>query len=377
MIQTSYLIFVQCSLGLEEVVARELAQWGLTGRVLAGGVELRAGWAELVRCGLMSRSAESVRVRLKAFVARDFEQLVDQLKKLPFRAHLGPGTPVEVRVSCHHSRLWHSDAVAERVYSVLTEHVGCARGEANGQVTMQPVFVRVDHDEVQISLDAGGPRMHRRGYRMHVERASLRETLAYPVVEQLLGELGDATTIWDPFCGAGTLLLELLHWRAGRLPGERRSLSLETWRGHSEAQFAELKQGFAVEAAQAAQRRFPQVLSVIGSDRSRASLDAATKNATGAELGPVEWRLGDILDVATHIPAQTAIVCNPPYGKRLADCDGVKKLVQLTQLRPDLGPVVVLTGGEAKQIIPSKWPATLRFLNGGLQVSVRVKRRAT
>lgn len=371
MIQTSYLIFVQCSLGLEEVVARELAGWGLSGRVLAGGVELRAGWAELVRCSLMSRAAESVRVRLKAFAAHDFEQLVRQLKKLPFRAHLGPGTPVDVRVACYRSRLWHSDAVAERVYGVLTEHVGCTRAGGSDPETVQPVFVRVDHDEVQVSLDAGGPRMHRRGYRTHVERASLRETLAYAVAEQLLGEVRDAPTIWDPFCGAGTLLLELLHWSAGRLPGEQRGLSLQTWRGHDEAQFADLKRRLAMEAAQTA-----RPMHLMGSDRSPASLRAAQQNASAAALGPVEWRQGDILDVAAHIPAGTAIVCNPPYGKRLADCDGVKKLVQLAERRPDLGPVVVLAGGEAKQIIPSSWPATLRFLNGGLQVSVRMKRRA-
>jgi len=374
MIQTSYLIFVQCSVGLEEVVQRELARWGLVGRIFAGGVELRAGWPELVRCCLMSRAAESVRVRLKAFVARDFEHLVGQLKKLPFRAHLPPGTPVAVRVTCHQSRLWHSDAVAERVYGVLTQHVGCVRAGASERDEAQPVFVRLDHDEVQVSLDAGGPRMHRRGYRPHVERASLRETLAYAVVDQLMSELGDAPMIWDPFCGAGTLLLELLHLHAGRLAGEGRSLSLETWRGHDAEQLAQVKQDLLAQAAESARLLPP--LAALGSDISSRALDAARTNADAAGLGPVEWRLGDILEVSKAVPPGTAVLCNPPYGKRLADCDGVKKLVQLCERRPDLGPIVVLAGGEAKQIIPSHWPATLRFQNGGLQVSVRVKRRA-
>lgn len=373
--QTNYLIFVQCSLGLEGTLLRELAAWGLTGKPQEGGVEVRGAWAELVRIVLMIRTAESVRVRMKSFIAREFGELIDSLKKLPFRAFLAQGTPVEVRVTCHKSRLWHSDAVAERVYTVLREHVGCVVAtEADGERT-QRVYARLDHDRVQIALDAGGPRMHRRGYRAHVERASLRETLAYAVAEAMLERLdlaGPEITLWDPFCGAGTLLLELAHLRAGRLAGEGRQPTLEHWRGHDAAGFAGHKRACALQAQETAERRSLHGLRLVGSDVSERALEAARGNARAAQLDSIEFKQGDIIEVAQTIPAGAAIVCNPPYGKRLADCDGVRSLIRLTRERPDLRPVVALVGGEAKRMIPQGWARAMDFQNGGLSVSVRV-----
>ena len=64
---------------------------------------------------LASRLSEGVRVRLKAFVARDFATLEQELLRLPFSAYLPRGSLAEVRVVSHRSKLWHSGAVIERV----------------------------------------------------------------------------------------------------------------------------------------------------------------------------------------------------------------------------------------------------------------------
>jgi len=367
---TNYRFFVQCSLGLEQVVRQELQAFGWECQEQEGGVELRGDWDQLVQCCLALRSADSVRVRLKAFLAFNFTDLVEQLKKLPFRAYFERGTAVEVRVTCHKSQLWHSDAVAERVYAVLEEHVGCVRGGAEGEP--QTVYVRVHRDEVQVSLDAGGQKMHRRGYRPYVERASLRETLAFAVGSVVLEHKAAASAVWDPFCGAGTLLLELAHLQEGRLAGEGRRLALEQWRGHDAARFAELKQRTVELVAEQARVRFAQPLRLLGSDVSGSAVSAAKKNASSAQLEGLEWWEGDLVEVASQIPPGTAIVCNPPYGKRLSDCGGVRRLLQLVQSRADLRPVVALVGGEAKNLLPSSWQAPLHFQNGGLSVSTRV-----
>lgn len=370
---TTYRLFVQCSLGLETVLSQELASFGLKSESVEGGVELRVSPEELVRICLRSRAAESVRVRLRPFMAHNFGELEQQLKKLPFRAFFERATPVAVRVSCHKSKLWHSDAVAERALSVLREHVGCRTDEAAPEQQVQLVYLRLDNDEVQVSIDAGGLKMHQRGYRTLVERASLRETLAFALCSSALHLLpqDQRVNVWDPFCGAGTIGLELAHIKSGRVPGEHLRLSLQSWRGHDDEEFARILVELRRELSESPQVVGGRIASIICSDRSERAVATARKNAELAGLAHLRFVTGDVLSVAEQIEAGTTIICNPPYGKRLSECEGVKRLVSLLHDRKDLRPVAILTGGAARDLIPKTWPAILRFKNGGLSVSVR------
>lgn len=371
---TTYRLFVQCSLGLESVLSQELALFGLSSSSLEGGVELRANHTELVQICLRSRAAESVRVRLRAFHAYNFTELEEQLKKLPFRAFFERGTLVTVRVSCHKSKLWHSDAVAERTLTLLREHVGCVTDEVATQERVQHVYLRLENDEVQVSIDAGGLRMHQRGYRPFVERASLRETLAFALCSTALQLVpqDQSVNIWDPFCGAGTIGLELAHIKSGRVPGEQLQLSLQSWRGHDREEFAQILSELRRELQENPTKLGGRPGSILCSDRDERAIATARKNAEFAELNDLRFVAGDVLSVAQQVEPGTMIICNPPYGKRLSDCEGVKRLLSLLHTRKDLRSVTVLAGGAARDLIPKNWPAALRFKNGGLSVSARM-----
>ena len=171
---TTHRLFVQCALGVEQLLKAELEALGIVSKETEGGVECRGDFKELARICLTSRVAESVRVRFKEFDARHFTDLEKSLRALPFRAFLPPKERVRVKVVCKKSKLWHSDAVKARVEGVLSAHVGWKVSESEAA---QLVHIRLEEDRVQVSLDASGERMHRRGYRTQVEQASLRETL--------------------------------------------------------------------------------------------------------------------------------------------------------------------------------------------------------
>ncbi len=275
-------------------------------------------------------------------------------------------------MTCHKSRLWHSGAVAERAYEVLVDHVGCVRATQEGDKSVQTIFLRLDRDEVQVSLDAGGARMHQRGYRKHVARASLRETLAFAICDELLRSSGgEIDAVWDPFCGAGTIPLELLHMKSGRLAGERRRLALEDWRGFDRGSLDSAKDRARSRLALAHVDRAASVGQIFASDSSDSAMKAVSDNLTDGEFSGLSLHRGDVLDVASAIPQGAAVLCNPPYGKRLADCSGVRRLLQLLELRPDLRPVGALVGGAARELIPNSAPAGLKFKNGGMSVSLR------
>ena len=349
---------------------------GVINNQQVGGVEFRGPLETLWQVCLASRIAESVRLRLKPFVVRGFSSLEKELRKLPFRAFISKGRKVRVRAVCHHSRLWHSGAVQERVEEVLKKYVGLeidseSKGEADSDV--QLIHVRVQDDEVQVSLSASGERMHRRGYRVHVQEASLRETLAAALIASALKERkatpGSELLVWDPFCGAGTIVLEMVHGALGYVAGAKRRHAFESFRAHESDAYALFLKEFSETLRNKAP--FSQV-KFWASDRSQKALDATTNNLKEAGLTEFgEVLLGDIEEIEKSIPLNALIVTNPPYGKRLKDTEAIGKLMRVLKKRPDLTPAFVLLGGAGRDAVPQECPALFRTKNGGVSVSAR------
>ena len=76
-------------------------------------------------------------------------------------------------------------------------------------------------------LDLAGEPLHRRGYRVAMVEAPLKETLAAAVL-LLGGAAGDAPFV-DPMCGSGTLAIEHALAARGIAPGLRRRFGFERW----------------------------------------------------------------------------------------------------------------------------------------------------
>ncbi len=369
--KSTHLLFAACAPGLEALLLSELLGFGRSVNPQVGGVELRGPLSTLYRVCLKSRIAESVRLRLKPFSARNFVDLKKELAKLPFRAFLAPGAQVSLHVTTEKSKLWHSQAVEERVKEVLSER---AQLEVTSPAAgVQRIHVRVKDDEVQISLDAAGERMHRRGYRPYVGPASLRETLAFALFSTALERLGDslaAPVLWDPFCGAGTIGLEALHFASGGLPGEARHHAFSAWRCFSQEDYDAARELCVREEGQSARLRS---LRVIASDRDEKVLDLCAQNVSEAGFSASVQRIaGDVGEVAQKVPEGAFVVTNPPYGKRLESSRALSTLLTVLRRRPDLTPALVLVGGDARKRLPVSAPALFRTKNGGLSVSARL-----
>jgi putative N6-adenine-specific DNA methylase len=392
---TSYLCFVHVAPGLEELLAKELGAL-VAGRLkrVEGGVEVRLQLEELQLVCSCSRLAEGVRVRLKPFRAFTFLELERDLAALPFRAYLSPGAIVTTSVVCHRSRLYHSGAVRERLENVLRDKVGAKvaasdEGEtldvgreehAQGAIESSDspssrLFVRLLNDEVQVSVDAVGDRLHRRGYRKLSEKASLRETLASAMILALCGSEGPSGVLWDPFCGAGTIALEALARSRGGIAQPGRHFAFHDWPALTPLDPEALERAVLPEALRASP---PARLSVIASDinpralhATRENLNALAERFDWAAREHAELLEGDIAVVESSIPRGAFIVTNPPYGHRLEAAPALKKLTELLARRPDLRPCAVLVGGETKRRLPQDFRVLFQTQNGGLNVAFR------
>jgi putative N6-adenine-specific DNA methylase len=313
--------------GLAGFCAAEMARFGLKkGSVSAdidpGGVAFSGDRMVLYRANLHLRTASRILVRLGEFHAENFDQLRSRATLLGWESYLSVGQPIDLRVTCHKSRLYHSGAVAERIAAAIGERLGVTPtmqkiddDEVEGA---QLIVVRLLHDTCTVSVDSSGALLHRRGYRLATAKAPLRETLAAGL---LLAAGWDADAdlpppLLDPFCGSGTIAIEAALMASHIAPGRNRQFAFMTWPDFDNT----LWQHLLDEADTQAEQRRTQLagrLIIQASDRDAGAIAATQANAVRAGVR-------DLLDLQCHAvsaiappPDPGAVVTNPPYGQRV------------------------------------------------------------
>ncbi len=377
-------VFAVAAPGVAPLLAQECLALGLTPlSVTDAGVALSLTPAELFALNCQSRLATRVLRRLAQFVARDFATLEKQAARVPWSLIVAPGTRVRLRVTCRKSRLYHSDAVAERVARGLEAAVPGVSvelrarddeddtSEAPAVATHSQLFVvRLDHDQCTISADSSGALLHRRGWRQAVAKAPLRETLA-ALLLAVFEWNGDLPLV-DPFCGSGTIGIEAALRARCIAPGLQRSFAMEHWPGADSALHAEQRD-------RARELVKPAVtVPIVLRDRDAGAIAAARANAERAgvlaDLDIAQDALS-ALDLTAHGPAGL-LLTNPPYGHRVSEG------ADLRGLYARLGDVL-RDGGRAWRLglfMPNdrvllgqlrlRVTSLLRTTNGGLPVEV-------
>ena len=366
--------FAVAAPGLEEILATELTALGVKNCVVVdGGVEFSASLRTLYEANLHLRTASRVLVRLARFRALTFAELEKRAKRVPWETVLKRGARVVLRVTCKKSRLYHSDAVAERLERDLVERLRAVvvRTKSDDDSATdtpadeaQLIVVRFDHDHCTISADSSGAHLHQRGYRTSVTEAPLRETLAAALL--VASGWDRCSPLVDPFCGSGTIPIEAALMAARIAPGKHRSFRFMLWPGHDPAEW------HRVHAKAVAQESPDSVPRIHGYDRSAAAIRAATENAERARVtNLVRFEKQDALRV--DIEAGTGfVVTNPPYGVRLGDAGESRRLMAGfgVALRERFGGwhVALMAPAQLERTMRIPLETKVKTTNGGLRV---------
>ncbi len=225
--------FAVCAPGLEKICAWELAQILGDGAgifVTRGGASFSGKPDAGYLANLCMGSASRILMRLADFYASSFSVLEKKLSGIDWEIFLPPNPALSVKVSTRKSRLFHSDAVAQRIRASVAARLG--EGTAGSQDTKslsQTLFIRLDQDRCHISLDMSGELLFKRGIKSHVTKAPLRETLAFSLLWLTRFSPGDI--LMDPMCGSGTFSVEAARIQAGIPPGCFRRFAFQSWPG--------------------------------------------------------------------------------------------------------------------------------------------------
>jgi putative N6-adenine-specific DNA methylase len=346
-------IFATTAPGLESIAAGELKSLGVRGRQEVGGVAIGGDLDRIYQANLWLRTASRVLVRLGEFHASTFYELVRRSKKLPWADFLPETGAVEVRVTCRKSKLYHSDAVAERVLSAIANAAspklelragnfesddgegGNGGGDGEGgeieeagaqgaEDSTQLFVVRIVNDQCEISADSSGELLHRRGYRKEIAKAPLRETLAAAMVLASGWDGKRGEPLLDPMCGSGTIPIEAALIARGIAPGLERQFQFMRWPTFDRVVWNELvdKARNGITNARPA---------IIGADRDAGAIAAATHNAERAKMAgeiqfSVESLSGSIAKLEDVGAGEGWILTNPPYGVRVGEGTDLRDL---------------------------------------------------
>jgi putative N6-adenine-specific DNA methylase len=368
--------------GLEEAAAREIAALPDAAELHpeVGGVEWSAPAIGGYRANLWLRLPTRVLGRIGTVEAREFGKLRHRAAGLNWGAFVAPGAALSLRASASRSRLYHTGAIVETAALAIGDAVKGVHVAKEDEDAGVSILVRGHEDHFTFSVDASGERLHRRGARIEIGAAPLRETLAAGLLA--LAGWEPSVPLVDPMCGAGTIVIEAALQALDRAPGMARAFgegfAIDAWPLFSAG-------GASTEAAalrEEARGRIRAALPapIVGSDHDARAIESAQRNADRAEVGAHLTLVSrDITDARPPGASPGLVIANPPYGRRLSDPRAAVRTYR------ELGRVLRahFRGWRAAIVIPQQLrdaagalkldlPERHRLRNGGLPIALAV-----
>jgi putative N6-adenine-specific DNA methylase len=327
-------LFLPCAGGVEALLADEVLR--LTGTLpdaTRGGVWVEGDERTAMLLNLESRLAQRVLWPLADGPYRNEHDLYAIARSVAWPHWISPEQTLSVDVSAQRSPLHSLNFAALRIKDAVCDALREASGARPSVDTRHPdlpiaLFAGPEH--ATLYVDTSGQALFKRGWRDEATgglkgEAPLKETLAAAMLAAA-GWRGRAEdgALFDPCCGAGTLVIEAAQIACGIAPGGRRSFAFERmlpFQPHAKA-WRELRHA-------AKSREHPSAVAIFAGDVSFRMADFAGRNAARAGVaGAIAIKTADALQ---RLPPASAgvLMTNPPYGERMsakgsqADRDGV------------------------------------------------------
>lgn len=409
-------LVITCADGLELPLQTELASFGINSEIKSTGrLTVTGSLKDLYTICLWSRVASRVLMLIKRKnINTEYdvaEQLYGLAKSISWTEQFNLEQTFAIRlsvdkrvaVSQQFAMLRVKDAIADTFNEVYD-----SRPNVDSKNPDFAIFATVNDKQAELYLDLSGTSLHRRGYRVAMTDAPLKENLAaallYSAGWHLKNDADNApfyNALIDPMCGSGTFIIEALLMHCDYAVGIDKAATqfgFYQWQHHDETLWMAMVDD--------AQTRFREALSIaieqpdtlpliLGFDADSGAILATEKNLIAAGLQD----LLPLLDLETRALDQLShtlrpmvkdgrlsnplVITNPPYGERLGDEDYIRPLYQALGLivqdsfagsgiNPMLG--ILAANVEQVDILPIREPKTLRCHNGAITVYFRYGR---
>ena len=319
-------LIVPCHFGLESICKKEIHDLGYEVSSVSDGKVQFIGDAEaIVRANIFLRTGERVLLKVGSFHAESYEDLFQGTKALPLEDFLPVDASFWVtKASSVKSKLFSprdiqavmKKAMVDRLSSVYHQSTFSEHG------AKYPFRVSLYKDEVLVCLDTSGESLHKRGYRLKMGKAPIKETLAAALI--LLSKWRDDAPFVDPMCGAGTFPIEAAMIAANIAPGMERSFTAEEWvnlipKKEWYSALEEAEDNIHRHLLETKENRFGKMVDIQGYDIDPAMIPVCRENAERAGVANlIHFQEREVAKMSQS-KKHGYILTNPPYGERIED----------------------------------------------------------
>lgn len=361
-------IFINCPKGLESLLREEALALGAEQvRETVSGVYASGDESLSYRLCLWSRLANRVLLPLARFDVATADDLYDGVRTIHWPDQFGVQTTFAVDFAGRSDAIRHSGYGAQRVKDAIVDQFQQQTGRRPDVDPGSPgirINAHLSKGRVTVGLDLSGASLHRRGYRIAMVPAPLKENLAAAILlragwPEVLARGGG---LIDPMCGSGTLLIEAAMMAADVAPGLMRThYGFTSWKQFNPALWEEMLSEARERRQTGLAREIPEIR---GYDKDSRAVAAAEQNVSEIGLSKVvrvSAKPLSALKKPTHRQiAEGLILTNPPYGERWGEID------ELRPLYHDLG-----------QLAKAEFPGwTLGVFTGNPDLAGELKLRA-
>ncbi len=307
--------------GLEAIVKREILDLGFNDiSVENGKVTFKADLSGIPKTNLWLRSADRVFLKLGEFKALSFEDLFEKTKSLPWDKWIPQDGKFTVKGKSIKSKLFSVPDCQAIVKKAVVEKLKLKYDtewfeETGAEYTIQVALLK---DIATLTIDTSGVGLHKRGYRVESVEAPIKETLAAAMVN--LSFWNKDRSLYDMFCGSGTIPIEAALIGKNIAPGLNRTFASEEWPIIGKKLWKEARENAINSIDQETK------LKIYGSDIDTSAIVIAKENAIKAGVGDcITFERKDFKQVDTT-EDYGVIISNPPYGERLDEIKEVRVL---------------------------------------------------
>ncbi|MDP2091395.1 MAG: THUMP domain-containing protein, partial [Pseudohongiella sp.] len=240
--QQSLHFFASCAKSLEALLEDELRLCGAEElRQTVAGVYFQGTLLVAYRALMHLRVANRIILILQERAVSDADSLYEVANSINWLDHMDSQSSFAISAAGTTDELRHTQFIAQRIKDAIVDQFraqGMARPDVSKDSPDLRIHAVIKRNRLILGIELMTESLHRRGYRLEQGEAPMKETLA----AALLMRAGWPTimkqeepVIYDPMCGAGTILIEAVLMAKDVAPGLLRDAELSQWPHHDHA----------------------------------------------------------------------------------------------------------------------------------------------
>ncbi|MCV6630576.1 MAG: THUMP domain-containing protein [Flavobacteriaceae bacterium] len=314
----NYKMVAKTLYGFEDILEKEVRQLG--GMHVKKGVRsvsFEGDKGFMYKANLCLRTAIKILKPIREFKVFNEQDLYDRIYEIAWENYMDANQTLAIHATVFSDYFNHDKFIALKSKDAIVDRFRNRTGNRPNIDLRFPdlqIHIHIQRNHCTVSLDSSGRSLHQRGYKTATNIAPINEVLAAGMILQSGWDgKGD---FMDPMCGSGTILIEAAMIACNIPPNiHRPEFAFEKWRDYDQDLF-----DLIVDSSLNKTREFHYT--IYGIDKAPSAVRKALDNVRNAKLEDyIRVEKGDFFKSQKQNKGPLHMVCNPPYGERLAILD--------------------------------------------------------